>query len=62
MIEGPISHDVDFAISWLEAARKAGSLWHDYALENPEADECGISCARSTPLYEHSNTDLTLFW
>ena len=43
---------MDFTIGWLEAARKAGLLWHDYALDNPEADELWDKLCSFNSLYE----------
>jgi hypothetical protein len=52
VIEGPSPDDVDFTIGWLEAARKAGLLWHEYALDNPEADELWDKLCSFNSLYE----------
>ena len=43
---------MDFTIGWLEAARKAGLLWHDHAWENPEADELWDKLCSFNSLYE----------
>ena len=55
VIEGPSPDDVDFTIGWLEAARKAGLLWHDHALDNPEADELWDKLCSFNSLYEPSD-------
>ena len=52
VIEGPRPDDVDFTIGWLEAARKAGMLWHGYAWDNPEADELWDKLCSFNSLYE----------
>ena len=43
---------MDFTIGWLEAARKAGLLWHEHALDNPEADELWDKLCSFNSLYE----------
>ncbi|XIA64955.1 hypothetical protein ACFIOY_00245 [Bradyrhizobium sp. TZ2] len=52
VIEGPLSHDVDFTIRWLKAARKAGLRRDRLAWDDPEADELWEKCCSYNPLYE----------
>jgi hypothetical protein len=60
VIEGPPSHDVDFAIMWLKAARKADLRWDRLTWNNPEADELWEKLCSYSPMYEtlHHRPDL----
>ena len=50
VIEGPPSHDVDFTICWLKAARKAGLRWDRLAWDAPEADELWEKLCSCNPI------------